>query len=92
MSPNGIGAEFCEMEKKKVAIQSEEFIQWQFAEFNGDKFVNLISNTFQGTEIVEHWGNSWRLKIKRGAFSIGFLFGFVEENKARLEISEYSVA
>ena len=52
----------------------------------------MIQNQFQGVEIVEHWGNSWRLKIARGAFSIGYLFGLVEENKAEFEVSEYSVA
>lgn len=92
LSPDGIGFEFCEMEKKKVSIQTEEFIQWQFAEYNGERFVDMITNQFPGTEIIEHWGNSWKMKIPRGNFSIGYLFGMIEENKMGFQVSEYSVA
>jgi hypothetical protein len=44
--------------------------------------IDMITQKFEGAEVVEHWGNSWRLKIKRGNFSIGYLFGLIEENKA----------
>lgn len=92
LGPNGIGVDFYEMDRKKVAINAEELFQWQFAETHGEKFVDFITNKFAGVEIVEHWGNSWRLKIERGNFSIGYLFGLVEEHKAAYEVSEYSVA
>jgi len=92
LGPNGIGVDFYEMDKKKIAIQAEELFQWQFTESNGEKFVDMITNKFQGVEIVEHWGDSWRLKIDRGNFSIGYMFGLVEDNKAAFEVSEYSVA
>ena len=75
-----------------MPINAEELFQWQFAETHGEKFVDFITNKFAGVEIVEHWGNSWRLKIERGNFSIGYLFGLVEEHKATYEVSEYSVA
>lgn len=32
------------------------------------------------------------MKIKRGDFSIGYLFGLIEDSKTEFEISEYSVA
>lgn len=32
------------------------------------------------------------MKISRGNFSIGYLFGLVEENKGNYQINEYSVA
>ena len=54
--------------------------------------MDLITSKFNGVEIVEHWNNSWRLKIQRGDYSIGYIFGLVEDNKAQFEISEYSVA
>ena len=92
LGPNGIGVDFYEMNLRKVPINPEELFQWQFAESHGEQFVDFITNRFQGVEIVEHWGNSWRLKIERGDFSIGYLFGLVEENKATFEVSEYSVA
>lgn len=52
----------------------------------------IINRNFQGAEIVEHWGNSWKLKVPRGNFSIGYLFGLIEDTKGTYEISEYSVA
>lgn len=83
LNPDGIGYEFWEMEQKKVRISTEEFLQWQFAEAWGEHFINSIqrNDNFVNVEIVEHWGNSWKLKMDRGQFSIGYLFGLVEEMK-----------
>lgn len=92
ISADGIGSSFFEVEKKKRHINTEEFLQWYFTESHGDKFIDLLTSQLNGVEIVEHWNNSWRLKIQRGDYSIGYIFGLIEENKAKFEISEYSVA
>lgn len=94
LNPDGIGFEFWEMEQKKVPISTEEFLQWQFAEAWGEHFINTIqgNQNFVNVEIVEHWGNSWRLKMDRGQFSIGYLFGLVEEMKDAFQVSEYSIS
>jgi hypothetical protein len=42
--------------------------------------------------MIEHFGNSWKIKVSRDNFSIGFLFGMMEDVKNQFNISEYSVA
>ena len=43
LGPKGIGFEFYELSRKRIPINSEEFIQWQFAESNGERFISMIS-------------------------------------------------
>lgn len=55
--------------------------------------IDMISQEFPLAEIVEHWGNSWKLKIPRDLEkSIGYLFGLVENLKNQAEVKEYSVS
>jgi hypothetical protein len=42
-------------------------------------------------EILEHYGNSWKIKVSRDNYSIGFLFGMMEDLQKEYNISEYSV-
>jgi len=42
--------------------------------------------------LVEQFGNSWKIKMDRENFSIGFLFGLMEDIKSQFEISEYSIS
>lgn len=42
--------------------------------------------------MIEHFGNSWKIKVSRDNFSIGKVFGMMEDVKNLYNISEYSVA
>ena len=42
--------------------------------------------------LVEQFGNSWKIKMDRENYSIGFLFGLMEDIKAKFEVSEYSIS
>ena len=46
---------------------------------------------FKHFEVLEHYGNSWKLRVSRDKYSIGFLFGKLEDIKKQFDISEYSV-
>ena len=46
---------------------------------------------FKELQIIEHFGNSWRIKVSRDNYSIGFLFGMMEDIQKQFDISEYSV-
>lgn len=61
-------------------------------EGKGNKAVDFLETKFKESQIIEHYGNSWRLKVSRDNYSIGFLFGMMEEIQEQFEISEYSVA
>jgi hypothetical protein len=41
--------------------------------------------------VIEHYGSSWKLKVSRDKYSIGYLFGLMEDIKSIYQISEYSV-
>ena len=40
---------------------------------------------------MEHYGNNWKLKVSRDNYSIGFLFGMMEDIQVQYDISEYQV-
>jgi len=52
----------------------------------------LLESKFKEFEILEHYGNFWKLRVSRDNFSIGYLFGMMEDLKNQYDISEYSVA
>ena len=54
--------------------------------------MDFIENKFVELEIIEHYGNSWKLKVSRDNYSIGYLFGMMEDIIEKYNISEYSVA
>jgi len=47
---------------------------------------------FQTCAVVEHYGASWKLKVSRDDYSIGYLFGMMEDISQEFAISEYSIA
>lgn len=51
--------------------------------------IDLIETKFREHEIIEHYNNTWKVKLSRDNYSIGFLFGMMEDIKAKYEISEY---
>ena len=73
-------------------VDEKEFIKWYFLYHNGFKAMDFIENKFVELEIIEHYGNSWKLKVSRDNYSIGYLFGMMEDIIEKYNISEYSVA
>lgn len=47
---------------------------------------------FSECAVIEHYGSSWKLKVARDNYSIGYLFGMMEDIQSEFAISEYSVA
>ena len=82
LSPNGIGAEFFELEQKRIPINEDEFFQWVFTENRGNAMIDMLESKFSSFEILEHYNNSWKLKVSRDNYSIGYLFGLMEDVKA----------
>jgi hypothetical protein len=38
-----------------------------------------LRERFKEVEILEHFGNSWKIKIIRDEYSIGYIFGMMED-------------
>lgn len=73
-------------------INVENFVMWLYVEEAGVAIINSLCEEFPSVEILEHYSDYYKLRIPRGEKSIGFVFGYIEGNKDRLSISEYSVS
>ena len=89
---DGQGEEFHYQFESGLQINTTEFLRWQFAEGQGNKAVDHLETLFREFVILEHYGNSFKLKVSRDNYSIGFLFGLMEDIQTQFDISEYSVA
>jgi len=54
--------------------------------------LDYLEAKFERCDIVEHYGNSWKINVSRDNYSIGFLFGLMEDVQEQYEVSEYQVA
>lgn len=79
-------------ELQTKAIEPAEFVTWFFTETEGEKTIAALEPVFQQFEIIEHYGNSWKIKVSRDSYSIGYLFGLMEDIQSKTAVSEYSVA
>jgi len=73
-------------------VEASEFYKWQFVETQGNHVVDFLEKKFSSFEILEHYGNNWKIKVSRDNYSIGYLFGMMEDIQGQYDISEYSVA
>lgn len=92
LKPEGLGSEFHKaLSGAKKTINAAEFMKWQFVEGRGNAVIDHLEPMFKEFKIIEHNGNSWKLKVSRDEYSIGFLFGLMEDIQKQFDISEYSV-
>lgn len=66
-------------------------MRWLNAESFGQKALLHLEKKFRQFEVVEHYGSKWKLKVSRDDYSIGFLFGMMEDIQDNFSISEYQV-
>ena len=67
-------------------------LTWHFTEYNGRKLLKDLLEHFDKVEMLEHYGQYYKLRVPKGEKSIGFLFGFLEEISEENEVSEYSAS
>jgi hypothetical protein len=53
--------------------------------------IDHLEPMFNEFKVIEHNGNSWKAKASRDDYSIGYLFGLMEDIQNQFDISEYSV-
>ena len=56
-------------------------MRWTFTERSGTALVSKFNPMFKELQVVEHYNNSYKLKVSRDNYSIGFLFGMMEDIK-----------
>lgn len=92
LKPEGLGSEIHKaLSGINKNVNAAEFYKWQFVEGRGNAVIDHLEPMFKEFQIIEHNGNSWKLKVSRDDFSIGYLFGLMEDMQKQFDISEYSV-
>ena len=66
-------------------------IQYLYVQQNGFKFIEELCKIFDQVEILEHCSDFYKFRIPKQDKTIGYLFGIIEDTKAKFNISEYSV-
>ena len=41
--------------------------------------IYILDKKFKSFEVIEHYGYSYKIKVSRDDYSIGFLFGMMED-------------
>ena len=78
-------------ENKKVEVNS--LAEWVLIEKIGGDIYNWLTKEFVDIRLIEHYGCYYKFKLeKKLDFSIGYLFGKIEDVKERLKINEYSLS
>lgn len=70
----------------------EDLIRWAYTESKGGAAIERFESMFNTVEVLEHYNNSYKIKVSRDNYSIGYLFGLMEDIKGEYQISEYSVS
>jgi len=73
-------------------VPTEQVIRWIFTETRGSAIIDKFESMFTQCEILEHFNNSYKIKVSRDNYSIGYLFGMMEDIKNTYSVSEYSVS
>ena len=80
---DGIAAEFyADLNGPSGAVSSDQFLKWVFTETRGAAIIEKFENMFTQCEVLEHFNSSYKIKVSRDNFSIGYLFGMMEDVKA----------
>ena len=88
----GLGDDLIKEEAENGFIDIQNFLLWEYIEQAGLNIINTLCEQFPSVEILEHYNDYFKLRIPKGEKTIGFVFGFIEAQKADLKISEYSVS
>jgi hypothetical protein len=61
-------------------------LKWAHIEKNGAELLKKLGETFKDCSLLEHYNNSYSVKVSRDNFSIGYVFGLIEDLKQKYSI------
>ena len=87
------GAHLFEELKENKKVEVKSLAEWVLIEKIGGDIFNWLTKEFVDIRLIEHYGCYYKFKLeKKLDFSIGYLFGKIEDVKERLKINEYSLS
>ena len=78
LTMEGMGRELVAELQKTPQLPIEMLLTWHFTEFNGRRLLKDILGEFEQVEMLEHYGQYYKLRVPKGDKTIGFLFGLLE--------------
>eukprot|EP00347_Sterkiella_histriomuscorum_P012329 403369011 len=90
---DGTGREiFIQLQQDEELVNLDDFIRWSYLESRGDFIIDLLTKEFNQIEVLEHFNQTYKLRILNQSKSIGYLFGLMEDIKKKYDIQEYSIS
>ena len=88
----GMGREIVAELQKTPQLPIQMLLTWHFTEFNGRRLLKDLLEDFEKVEMLEHYGQYYKLRVPKGEKTIGFLFGLLERISEASNVSEYSAS
>lgn len=93
LTADGVGSDFYkQLSGPKASVPTVEFIRWVFTESKGLALLDKFEGMFTDCDVIEHYSNSYLIKVSKDSYSIGYLFGLMEDIKDQFAVREYSVS
>lgn len=73
-------------------VRVANFVNYIYCMQHGFASALLLTQSFSQVELIEQCSDFFKFRMPRDDQTIGYLFGIVEQKKAELNISEYSVS
>ena len=87
------GAHLHEELKERKQVDVRSLAEWVLLESIGSKIFEWLVSEFKEVRLIEHYGSYYKFKLEKAQnFSIGYLFGKIEDVKMNLMIQEYSLS
>lgn len=87
------GAHLHEELKESGKIEVKSLAEWILLENIGDEIYGWLVKEFKEVKLIEHYGSYYKFKLEKNQnYSIGYLFGMIEDVKDKLKINEYSLS
>ena len=87
------GAHLHEELKERKQVDARSLAEWVLLESIGNKIFEWLISEFKEVRLIEHYGSYYKFKLEKAQnFSIGYLFGKIEDVKNILMIQEYSLS
>ena len=89
-SQNGLGSEVTRNELSTVGMKITDFLEWVIIISNSLQIIEDLKRLYGSVELIEHFGNAYKIKVPSFNLSVGKIFEHFEE-EFRDKISDYSV-
>lgn len=89
---DGLGEAIHRTLENNGKVYVDEVLKWTHIQKNGKALIQELESRFKEFTLIEHYSNSYTFKVSRDSNSIGYVFGMMEDFKAKYSIQEYSAS